>query len=475
MKKRKIQLATVLCTLLAIVILASGCKHNETKKLRICFDVGSAWDMTTGTSTQQLIIESFLKCLTESEESGGISPEEVEIEIIPSDESLSTERSATLQRIRTEIMTGGGPDIFVCACDINDLYHVQDERLFPYAEIAMENDFFLPLDDYLDDFERSPWSEMNHNIMAGGKNQEGHQVLLPMTYTLPLVVFYQDELTTQDFSDATWNDVLSGEDTILAEQIRWFWNLWDGVDNFRKDFHESGIAYVYPELVDKETKKLNFTEDALLKMITSSLAAYQRIIQSEFKLDSYATLCHYDVRQDNLFDMSNRDLTVLPLRNQQGGATAVVTTYCAVNRNIKQADKAIAILDILLGEGMWLNSDLVTVYNFPVNQRILIERNADLDPNSFFASTGLTENSFQEFLKAVNQVNAVRLPSRLDYTLNDMLLEIQGIMEASHADVANDPLYAQRADFILGDINDEELEEIVHKYYMKLCRLVDES
>ena len=57
--------------------------------------------------------------------------------------------------------------------------------------------------------------------MDGGKDRNGRQVLLPMTYTLPLLSFYQEDVPPCDFTGATWDDVLVEENSVLAEQTRW--------------------------------------------------------------------------------------------------------------------------------------------------------------------------------------------------------------------------------------------------------------
>lgn len=473
MKSKGALWTAILC--LAFILLMGSCGQGQGKKLRVCFDVGHIMDIQNGSSNLQSYVEAFLRCLTGAEKDSGLSPDDVAIEIIPSDRSQTTERSATLQRIRTEIMTGGGPDVFVCAADTELHLAVHDDRLFPYVEKAQESGFFLPLDEYLGEWKLSPWEEMSRQIMDGGKDRNGRQVLLPMTYTLPLLSFYQEDVPPCDFTGATWEDVLTGDDSALTEQVRWFWSIGYYMDVPRGDNHGTGMSFIYPEIIRTEEGALSFTEEELLNRVKDSLSAYRRLVQQETQTVSLNTLYSYDTRWDYLLCTEKRDLTILPLRNQQGGTTAVITTYCAVNRNTKQPDKAVAAVEVLLSEGMWLNSNLVTVYNYPVNQRVLTERNANADPNSFFTNTGLTEKSFQEFLKAVEQVNAVRIPSRLDYTMEEMIREIQETIYASRPDAADEPWNAWKADFILGDVSDEKLAEIVHKYYMKLCRLVDES
>ena len=54
------------------------------------------------------------------------------------------ERETKLQRLRTEVMSGAGPDIFIVNCGSADY------ALFPYPEKMMNSGFFLLLDDYIE-------------------------------------------------------------------------------------------------------------------------------------------------------------------------------------------------------------------------------------------------------------------------------------------------------------------------------------
>lgn len=472
MKILKLLLAVTLSTTLFFLLLVGSCASKQNSKLRICFDIGAPFDLDMGSSLQQMYVEAFQSII----ERAGFSSDDVELEIVYSDESQTTERSATLQRIRTEIMTGRGPDVFVCVCDPRREFSVVDDRLFPYPEKAMESGFFLPMDPYLDDLERSPWDEMEHGVMDGGRNSHGEQVIMPMTYTLPLLSFYQEDVADYDSTGASWDDVLTGNDPILAEQVRWFWDLWDGLEASRKDFHEPGFSYIYPDLIDADTGSLGFTEEELLTRVKQSLSAYRRLDQHEANVESSNAICYYDVRYDSTFNMT-KDLTIVPLRNETGGTTAAVTTYCAVNRNTRRVKDAVSMVDVLLSEGMWFSSYPFssTTYCIPVNRNVLIKRNTNVDYANGPTSMGMKDQSFQEFLKAADQVNAARFACRMDFVISDMLHEIQDRMALEFINLEADPIYPRRANFIEGSISDEELTEIVHKYYMKLCRMVDES
>lgn len=54
------------------------------------------------------------------------------------------ERGNYLTRLRTEILAGAGPDIFICNCPSSGV-----EALFPFPKQIANNHLFLQLDDYI--------------------------------------------------------------------------------------------------------------------------------------------------------------------------------------------------------------------------------------------------------------------------------------------------------------------------------------
>lgn len=111
----------------------------------------------------------------------------VEIDVLPPDIG-DGQRDQRMQRVRTEVMAGKGPDIFICDgynTIITDFREVGGEMgngsLFGFPTQAMKNRLFLPLDSYMENAQFMEFDQMNPMVMAAGRNEEGQQ-LLPMTF-----------------------------------------------------------------------------------------------------------------------------------------------------------------------------------------------------------------------------------------------------------------------------------------------------
>lgn len=145
----------ILC-LLSMLLFSSCQKSEEKQPLRILTDLfccEKAGLLHTGDGVPEL--EDYLRYY-------GIADGNFVIEVLPANKA---EREVRLAALRTEIMAGGGPDVFLIRCDvpnriINDWNFLENEHpeestlyrepLFPDVTAAMNNSFFLPLDKYLE-------------------------------------------------------------------------------------------------------------------------------------------------------------------------------------------------------------------------------------------------------------------------------------------------------------------------------------
>ena len=127
----------ILLVVLMSLSLFSGCGEKEPEPLRICMDleyVNGEEDRFLEDDLKALLVTSLLQA-------GKLKdldvPRDFEFENIPIN---GIEREAALERIRTEIMSGKGPDIFLLACNAKNSYI---ESLFTMPEKAMELSLFL--------------------------------------------------------------------------------------------------------------------------------------------------------------------------------------------------------------------------------------------------------------------------------------------------------------------------------------------
>lgn len=463
------------CGILSFLLLAipffllSACGANQPERLRVCLDIGNQFDMSEGISSQESAAKGLVdflraEALLQKRDLG-----EIEIEAIPSSPESSSEREAMLQRLRTEVMTGEGPDVFICCTEGEDTAQLSSSRLFPYLPKSVADGMFLPLDNYIENFSLVNRDELVEPVLEGGRDSQGQQVIVPLCYSIPCVVWEQGAVNGEDYAGKTWQDALSGGDPVLSEQLRWIWPIRTfPLETARRDFHGTGLPCIYSDFWDYEHKRIGMTEEDLTRLLSDSIPALRQRNAEEAAGSSWALLFSrflssglFPTPQDS---PENTDLAVAPLRNDQGGTTAVVSMYCAVNADTPYADDAAFIVECLLTEKCQSGRGIFQIQNSFAAPSMLINKNARAEGDTVL--TPATEDSWRA---ACAQINRVCFPSPADTELNRMLEEIQQAMRESYSPDA--ALY----EFLLGDIPEERLEEIVHEYYGSISRLLEES
>ena len=458
---------------------------TEEQPLRICFDMGTDMDERGGTSEQELYVKSFINnyLLTVNigvEEEKKLKKEQIEIEVIPSDESRATERATMLQRLRTEIMGGGGPDVFICVSDsLGGVYEGVESRLFPYVEFAIEDNLFLPLDDLMAEFEYTDPAKLTKVLLDAGKNKAGEQVVLPLRYTIPVLYYEPEDVKPVDQSGKTWDDVLTSDDPLLKEQARWAWRVWWGrEDEKRLDSHDSELPCLFPTMLDTENRTLGFTEEELFALVQKSLPPFQSLLQEDSEIRNEAG---YFKRYDAMSPLKrpqhsdDTGLTLIPMRNQTGGVTAMILSYGAVNANTAYPQYAAAFLDYISREG--IQDDIKRVGGstlvFGTSEHHLngISINEDARrPNDSTYSQATSD----EWEKATRQIDTVHFPSAVDTMLDEMTFEIGvALRDSVDPDFEWPPVWPEH--YANGTISEEKLREIVHEAYKKMVELVGEA
>ena len=140
-------------------------------------------------------------------------PSSVEIEIPPIKEN---DWDMYLTSLRTEMMAGGGPDVFVCGAGIGSHEnqktgeYIESEPLFRYPQQAMKRNMFLSLDGYIENAKYMDRENLTSIVMDAGKTEKG-QFLLPMTYTVPATLFRKSDVEHTPSKEMKWEDMLFGE------------------------------------------------------------------------------------------------------------------------------------------------------------------------------------------------------------------------------------------------------------------------
>ncbi len=357
--------------LMCIIMLAlSGCKPGgesqapevpvEESSLRVLMDL----DM--GSNIVEPKLKRALEKYLETEDGGFQSfqstikalggPEKLELEFPP---VQGNEREMYLTSLRTEIMAGKGPDVFVCDAGpsfVTDLAHISNgtvgggwsEPVFNFPRQAMKRNMFLPLDKYIPDFQFTDWERLTPVIMDAGKYGD-KQYLLPMTYTLPMTVFKKSSFQHTPSKEMTWEDMLSGGPELKAAA-----SLDTSV--------YQGSALMPMAAGDKD--ELAFTEEELLSFMKEKIKAREETLQNKdlpANTDCWLASGFTDNYLPEGFT-SDDGLTMVPLYSREGGCGATITSFAGVNANTESPKAAAFFVDYLLSEECQLSG----LYAYPL-------------------------------------------------------------------------------------------------------------
>lgn len=306
------------------------------------------------------------------------------------------ERSTSLTRIRTEIMAGKGPDLFICA---QRLYGVSsgpdDTSLFNFPVQAMSNHMFMQLDDYIEKAEYMEWDKLQPDIMAVGRNDEGQQ-LLPLTYTFE-ASFFDSSYKTESQFPMTWDEMIDDPDP-----------------NIRALACYARLQDIFGNLSDYDKGVPAFTEEELKRVAAKQFAAYQTIPegmreeQPNMSAMTLESLSYGDISLDD-----NQEYTIIPAYNLSGGITANITTFAAINRNARHPDEAFKIVDYLLSPRVQQTSPIFQdrMEGLPV----YVGTGGEDTPSS--SAWKMNEANFKQISEAQKQINIVKFPGPLDLCL----------------------------------------------------------
>lgn len=473
----------LLCILFAVIISVPGCgQHGEKAPLRICFDVGDNVDEWNGGPAVEQHVKAFLEDYDVfTKDYDWARSEEFEVEIIPSAARASTERAAALQRIRTEIMTGGGPDVFVVNCqgassgDPEDILYSERlgaSRLFPYPQKAIDSGMFLPMDDYIKDAQMTDWSNQYPQVLAGGQDPEGRQVVAPLSFTVPITVFRQRDLPGGVPEDGSWGRVVSGEDPALAPQANWLWEYYEMLEP-PYGFHYSGLSCLFSNVIDTEAESIAFTEEELLRVISEGIQACKRLDGKGNALESCTIFANPDkLLEIPFYGVDRPPVTIVPLTNNESGVTAKINRYCAINRNTERPLEAFRVVDCLMSQAFQRQSRIErtgeNLGKMPMDMDIL-------SPGFPLDGLSIPRQYMEEWRRVCGDVTSVHFPSPVESEMEDMMWEIKQVMAEAYEPEKEMEDWEREKAFIRGEITDEQLKDIVHHHYRRMCRLVDES
>lgn len=329
-------------------------KTNE-NSLQVLFDMGITRSPVLSEGDRDESLEEFKAA---SEELGG--PRDISFEFIfyqyqgrTSGENSSL-RDAELTRVRTELMAGGGPDVFITACE-NICTSIFGRPLFKYPDQVMKRHTFLTLDSYIENARFMEWDKLTPVVMEAGRTEEGQQVL-PLTYTLPVAVCRKKDLKWDHSRELTFYDMAGGQSPvpIFSANIR---DAEDKTGQFSVIMDEDRMAGLFTKVADYSTETLAFSEEDLLKVMKTIHELESSDKEREDVPDFFYTGLGVGFNQRLDMDpgryagiKGNEALSLIPVYSADGGYGAFITSFAAINRNTKRPEDAFFVLDYLLSK-----------------------------------------------------------------------------------------------------------------------------
>lgn len=446
-----------LCILMVSLLLCSlfaGCQSRETQDvptgpLRVCIDTG----FYEGYDYSYSSVRGGANTLTQSLADRGLN---VKMEIIP---ESGEERETTLQRIRTEIMSGEGPDVFLCTCINTSVIDTTEATLFPFPERAMADGLFLPLDSYIENAQYMEMDKMHPVIIEAGKTDNG-QMIMPISFTLPITAYKEGEAELPP-AETTFADIVNSDDPILWSTATY---------SYRQDNQMyCHFPYLFAELANYKTGELAVSEDDLLQVFKGisdleTNAASDELpahFSEQLSFDTYKIQYGGEDLRQGIYDTTPQ--VMLPLYSQKGGVTALVNSFAAVNANTQQPENAFLVVDLILANFMCSNNELYTFFcqnSLPVHMEMGELRDYDSSvgrvtcPYRVKGHGSLEVPAFAAYSKVREQISYARFYTLLDRELVNLVMSCRKEVQMS---------------------DEDGFRSAISKSYEKLKRLLDES
>lgn len=276
-------------------------------------------------------------------------------------------------RVNAELMRGKGPDVLL----FNSMYDTSDI----YKMSSSGN--LLELDEYMTSLEEDSYFSA---ILEAGKTN-GHQYFLPLSWNIVQAYSMQENIIEKEYTDDLYSaftmesDALKNDDTMAASttQIK----CSDLLNYF---LETAGI-----ELIDSKSGALNDLKTETKQITDFVKVIYDdsekvREIATRYASDFAGAVAHFTYLTEDYSFMNNlryyqtvypksvnEEMYFAPFKNVEGGITARVVEYGAINANTNKEKRAWELLNYILdytGNMDFSKYDEKEVYYAPINKEV---------------------------------------------------------------------------------------------------------
>lgn len=292
----------------------------------------------------------------------------VRLDILPTNKE---ERNAYLENLRTQIMSGSGPDVYLLpTSDILTLEdpvkytNVQIDHLFQDVSMTMRNGIFYDITGYYDADEALNKDGLISDIMDAGTVGDARYVL-PLRFDMPVIFADNEKLISagidpeklkQDYS-ALMNDAIEGKIKLLACGVEYnsgyslFSNIFD-YDNGSISLTTECLADYFRQYLDLKYVIGSESEHRINVSISDYIQLDYMPRRKEFPIQ--VTTLYYAMGYAAIEKSLDREYTMLPMQTMDGSVVAEITYYAAISANCSDPELAYEFVRLfLLEESQW--------------------------------------------------------------------------------------------------------------------------
>ena len=272
---------------------------------------------------------------------------DINVEFINLYSEDQAEYDTKLIQMRTEIMAGKGPDLFLLpkasvsftSGETGEI--ITYEPLFTDVTESMYNNIFLPLDEYILKSEYITPDDYPQSVYDAGKTNQG-QVVLPLTYTYHFMVMDKNKMENPNLAYSTIDELLNCGDHKLLKTLKG-----DAASWYRS---------LFGKLANYENAQLAITEDDLSALAKYTLMATSTSMDYNSKVDDYYANPDWPVQEYmsndvlSLWYRNMDDAYPLYIPNTDGGITAYISTFAGINANTAHPEETFKVLELLLSD-----------------------------------------------------------------------------------------------------------------------------
>ena len=322
----------LLIALVSMMFLLSSCANDTESKEQSLWIVTEESRISDGMNWQtEQIVKAFKKA----------NPDvTVTLEILPNEKEHAQERSVRLEQIRTDILAGKGPDVYLIPNET-----LMNDPLFKDVQQAMHNGVFADISSYYDTDTTLGKEDLVTEVMDGGV-VNGARYVLPLRYTYP--VLYTDRQLMQ----------AAGLDLEAASDFNTLFNAL--LTSSEPQWHctpassaATGYAPFLPPMIDYASGKVLINE-AQMSALLRKYQGKADTVAISFGMSSYISKgtffteqqpidigwLHQVVEFSAISQVENQDLVAIPIRAANGDLVACVSYYAAVGNGCSNPELA---------------------------------------------------------------------------------------------------------------------------------------